>query len=234
MPLEELIENIDIGGPAMIRSAAKNCQDVAVVVSPADYQPILDNSAPADGSPAIRNGASRSKAFRTTADYDAAISARLEQMLRPRASARRTRHPGAASWMDLRYGENPHQQAALYGRRDGASRARSNCTARSFRTTIWWIWMRPGSWLVNFPVRRRPSSSTPIRRLRGASIAREAYRKALECDPVSAFGGVIGINRDGGRGDRERNREDFSWRPSPRRTIRRRRWRFSRRRRICV
>jgi phosphoribosylaminoimidazolecarboxamide formyltransferase / IMP cyclohydrolase len=112
----ELIENIDIGGPSMIRAAAKNYQDVAVVVSPGDYGAIAGRAAraAAASSPATIGGWPR-KAFRTTADYDAAISARLEQEDAagelPLDLALR-----APKVMDLRYGENPHQTAALYGR----------------------------------------------------------------------------------------------------------------------
>src|SRR5580700_2074285 len=79
--LEDLIENIDIGGPAMIRSAAKNHHDVAVVVSPADYGPILEELKANGGTlSAATHWQLAKKAFRTTADYDAAISARLEQV----------------------------------------------------------------------------------------------------------------------------------------------------------
>ena len=90
-PLEELIENIDIGGPTMIRAAAKNYQDVAVVVSPDDYAAILDELR-ADGgdlSPDTKWQLAK-KAFRTTADYDSAISARLEQVDARRRPARVT------------------------------------------------------------------------------------------------------------------------------------------------
>src|SRR5581483_4369126 len=113
--LEELIENIDIGGPTMIRAAAKNYQDVAVVVSPADYTAVMEELRAGGGSLSVdTKWRLAKKAFRTTADYDSAISARLEQV----------DHAGALpldlslrapKLMDLRYGENPHQSAALYG-----------------------------------------------------------------------------------------------------------------------
>src|ERR1017187_4331391 len=113
---EELIENIDIGGPSMIRAAAKNYHDVAVVVSPDDYEAIAAELRANAGvlAPATHWRLAK-KAFRTTADYDAAISARLEQEDAagelPEDLALR-----APKVMDLRYGENPHQPAALYGR----------------------------------------------------------------------------------------------------------------------
>ncbi|MGA2743044.1 MAG: bifunctional phosphoribosylaminoimidazolecarboxamide formyltransferase/IMP cyclohydrolase, partial [Bryobacteraceae bacterium] len=115
--LADLIENIDIGGPTMIRSAAKNYQDVAVVVSPADYAGIVAEMKAHDGalSPDSRWRLAQ-KAFRTTADYDHAIAARLTLVdgASPLPAVLDLR---AGKIMDLRYGENPHQSAALYGRR---------------------------------------------------------------------------------------------------------------------
>ena len=116
-PREELIENIDIGGPTMIRAAAKNYQDVAVVVSPDDYAGIVEELRAGGGALSIATKwRLAKKAFRTTAAYDAAISARLEREdcaspLPPDLNLR------AGKLMDLRYGENPHQAAALYGAR---------------------------------------------------------------------------------------------------------------------
>ena len=111
--MEELIENIDIGGPSMIRSAAKNHNDVAVVVSPNDYAGIIGELRASGGS-LSRETRWRlaKKAFRTTADYDAAISARLEQIDSP-GPLPLDLNLRAPKLMDLRYGENPHQSAAL-------------------------------------------------------------------------------------------------------------------------
>src|SRR6185312_287069 len=102
--LEELIENIDIGGPTMIRAAAKNYQDVAVVVSPDDYGPILEELYEHGSLTHETNWRLAKKAFRTTAKYDAAISARLDAGATP---AGLDIH--LPKLMDLRYGENPHQ-----------------------------------------------------------------------------------------------------------------------------
>ncbi|HEX2330584.1 MAG TPA: bifunctional phosphoribosylaminoimidazolecarboxamide formyltransferase/IMP cyclohydrolase, partial [Candidatus Angelobacter sp.] len=117
--LDELIENIDIGGPTMIRSAAKNFQDVAVVVSPGDYAAIANEMRDSGG--AISHETKwrlAQEAFRTTAEYDSAISARLAQV--DGAAPLPVRLDiGAEKLMDLRYGENPHQSAALYGTRAG-------------------------------------------------------------------------------------------------------------------
>ena len=111
--LEELIENIDIGGPTMLRAAAKNYQDVAVVTSPGDYHAILDELRATGGTLSLDTKWKLArKVFRTTADYDAAISARLEQVEAggPLPGDLSIRAPRL---LDLRYGENPHQSAAL-------------------------------------------------------------------------------------------------------------------------
>src|SRR5438132_13523383 len=119
---EELIENIDIGGPSMIRSAAKNFQDVAVVTSPADYDAIAQEMASHGGelSQQTRWGLAQ-KAFSTTAAYDSAIASNLERIS---ANGRFELHADIGfpqtlrlqfqKNMDLRYGENPHQKAAMY------------------------------------------------------------------------------------------------------------------------
>src|SRR4051812_33000280 len=111
--LEELIENIDIGGPTMIRAAAKNYQDVAVVVSPSDYDGIVTELR-AGGLSRETKWRLAKKAFRTTADYDTAISARLAQVGEDTAGALPAElNIRAPKLLDLRYGENPHQSAAL-------------------------------------------------------------------------------------------------------------------------
>lgn len=116
--LDDAIENIDIGGPSMLRSAAKNHASVTVVCDPADYATVLE--AYGEGTEAIRglNRALAQKVYRTTAAYDAAISSYLERQLDPIAA---TGLPETFSLtlpkaQALRYGENPHQKAALYGR----------------------------------------------------------------------------------------------------------------------
>ena len=98
--------------------------------------------------------------------------------------------------MDLRYGENPHQSAALYGRAARESPAPSSCRARNSPTTTWWISTRPGSWSASStgPPSAIIKHTNPCGCAEQDTLA-EAYRKAFEADPVSAFGGVIGINR---------------------------------------
>ena len=195
-PLEELIENIDIGGPTMIRAAAKNYQDVAVVVSPDDYSAILEELRTGGGdlSLATRWRLAK-KAFRTTADYDSAISARLE----------RVDHPGdlpldlalrAPKLMDLRYGENPHQSAALYGKAGaGVAGARQlHGKELSYNNLVdldaaWQLaceFTRPAAAVIKH--------TNPCGCSEDETLV-EAYRKAFAGDPISAYGGVIGLNR---------------------------------------
>src|SRR5690349_18303840 len=115
--LEDAIENIDIGGPSMIRSAAKNHHDVAVVVDPADYGPVLDEMRRGGGSVSLstRQRLAR-RAFQITARYDGAIADYLgSREVTEEAPFGETLHIALRKAQDLRYGENPHQKAALYG-----------------------------------------------------------------------------------------------------------------------
>ena len=195
-PREELIENIDIGGPTMIRAAAKNYQDVAVVVSPDDYASIVEELRAGDGAlPAETKWKLAKKAFRTTADYDAAISARLEREdnAGPLPLDLNLR---AGKLMDLRYGENPHQSAALYGARGrgvaGAEQLHGKELSYNNLVDLDAAWQlacefeRPAAIIVKH--------TNPCGCAERDSLG-EAYRKAFECDPVSAYGGVIGLNR---------------------------------------
>ena len=196
--LEELIENIDIGGPTMLRAAAKNYQDVAVVVSPDDYVPILDELRANNGELSRETKWKLAKkVFRTTADYDAAISARLEQIgAAPAGPLPDDLAIRAPKLMSLRYGENPHQSAALYGRAGqgvaGAAQIQGKELSYNNLVDLDAAWQ-----LVNEftgPAVAIIKHTNPCGCAEQASLA-EAWRKALECDPVSAFGGVIGINR---------------------------------------
>ena len=131
---EELIENIDIGGPSMIRSAAKNFQDVAVVTSPADYEAHRrgDGERRAAALSAATKWRLAQKAFATTAAYDSAIASTLERVsanghFELQTRGRLSRRIFACRFskvMDLRYGENPHQKAAMYS--DGSGRGVAN------------------------------------------------------------------------------------------------------------
>ncbi len=194
--LAELIENIDIGGPTMLRAAAKNYQDVAVVTTPQDYPAILEELRTSAGELSLdTKWRLARKVFRTTADYDAAISARLEQLSAP-GPLPCDLAIRAPKMMDLRYGENPHQSAALYGRpgRGIAGAGQLHGKELSYNNLVdldaaWQLaaeFDRPAVVIVKH--------TNPCGCAEQDTLV-EAYRKAFEADPVSAYGGVIGINR---------------------------------------
>jgi phosphoribosylaminoimidazolecarboxamide formyltransferase/IMP cyclohydrolase len=219
---EELIENIDIGGPSMIRSAAKNFHDVAVVTSPADYQAIAGELTANQGALSLETKWKLAqKAFATTAAYDSAIASTLEGIpdvgnFAPPATAelRSAGQPGAAvptkieffpptlrlpfqKTLDLRYGENPHQRAAMYsdGSGVGVANARQiQGKELSYNNIV----DLQAAWDLaqefDEPVCAIIKHTNPAGTATGRTLA-EAYQRALECDPVSAFGGVIGVNR---------------------------------------
>jgi phosphoribosylaminoimidazolecarboxamide formyltransferase/IMP cyclohydrolase len=195
-PLAELIENIDIGGPTMLRAAAKNYQDVAVVTAPEDYASVIEEMRASGGTLSLdTKWRLARKVFRTTAAYDAAISARLEQVdaAGPLPLDLAIRAP---KLMDLRYGENPHQAAALYGRpgQGIAGAAQLHGKELSYNNLV----DLDAAWqLVNEfqqPAVAIVKHTNPCGCAEQDTLV-EAYRKAFEADPVSAFGGVIGINR---------------------------------------
>ncbi len=203
-----LIENIDIGGPSMVRSAAKNFEDVAIVTCVTDY-PALTEELKANSGALTRATRWRlaRQAFATTAAYDAAIANTLDRIAdapEPTAPAApdttalpstlRINFPLAQS---LRYGENPHQRAALYS--DGTGQGVAGATQLqgkelSFNNLVdldacWELaqeFEEPAVIIVKH--------TNPCGAATGATVL-EAYQKALAADPVSAFGSVVGINR---------------------------------------
>jgi phosphoribosylaminoimidazolecarboxamide formyltransferase/IMP cyclohydrolase len=194
------IENIDIGGPAMIRAAAKNHGDVAVVVDPADYAGVVAELEQHGGATtvALRRKLA-AKAYARTAAYDAAISNWLFEELGEPAPAYRAF--GGRLAEPLRYGENPHQSAAFYRtpeRRPGVSTARQlqgkqlsynnlNDTDAAYECVAEFDPDRTAACVI-------VKHANPCGVAEGASLA-EAYRKALACDPASAFGGIVALNR---------------------------------------
>jgi phosphoribosylaminoimidazolecarboxamide formyltransferase/IMP cyclohydrolase len=202
---EELIENIDIGGPSMIRSAAKNFQDVAVVTSPADYTSIAEEMAKSGGElSAATKWRLAQKAFATTAAYDSAIASTLERVsvngrvdFHPEVRFPPTLRLSFNKVMDLRYGENPHQEAAMYS--DGSSTGVANGRQLQGKELSYNnIVDLQAAWDLaqefEEPVCAIIKHTNPCGTATGKTLT-EAYKKALECDPVSAFGGVIGVNR---------------------------------------
>jgi phosphoribosylaminoimidazolecarboxamide formyltransferase/IMP cyclohydrolase len=197
-PLAELIENIDIGGPTMIRAAAKNYQDVAVVTASADYAALIEELRLNDGSlsPETHWNLAK-KAFATTAAYDRAVSARLAEIPptnEPLPAMLDIRAPRAAA---LRYGENPHQSAALYttGKTGIAGAEQLHGKELSYNNLVDLdaAWQLIGEF--DAPASAIIKHTNPCGCAEGQTLA-ESYRRAFEADPVSAYGGVLAFNRE--------------------------------------
>ncbi|HKS88337.1 MAG TPA: bifunctional phosphoribosylaminoimidazolecarboxamide formyltransferase/IMP cyclohydrolase, partial [Stellaceae bacterium] len=192
----ECIENIDIGGPALIRAAAKNHEFVAVVTDPADYRPLLDEIAAAGGTGLATRRRLARKAYALTAAYDAAVARWFEQqegVVFPPTLV------GVAEFAaDTRYGENPHQKAALYrneGRRPGVVTARqvqgkelsyNNYADTDAAFELVAEFAEPAVAIIKH--------ANPCGVALGKGL-RDAWERALACDPVSAFGGIVAVNR---------------------------------------
>jgi phosphoribosylaminoimidazolecarboxamide formyltransferase/IMP cyclohydrolase len=201
----DTVENVDIGGPAMIRAAAKNHEYVAVIVQPEDYAALiaeLDERRGATGGAARRAWAA--KAFARTAAYDALIA----QWLQGEVDGRDPEAPPPARMtvtgvlrQSLRYGENPHQRAAFYvtgERRFGVATAEQLCgkelsynnindTDAAFELAAEFD---PATHAAVVIVKHANPCGVAV-----AASALDAYRLALRCDPVSAFGGIVALNR---------------------------------------
>jgi len=210
----ELIENIDIGGPAMLRSAAKNFRSVAVIADPADYQLVANElHEKRDLSLATRLELAR-KAFAHTARYDGEIATELERLIADDTLAvgrleklPRRLHLPLQRCEVMRYGENPHQAAALYvptGREAAGFAAAKQIQGKelSYNNLV----DLDSAWALASEFKRPAVAIIKHNNPCGAAEQeqlRDAYAKALACDPVSAFGGVIAFNRvlDGATAD---------------------------------
>ncbi len=202
--IDELIENIDIGGPTLIRAAAKNCQDVAVVVSPADYGAILEEMRAAGGRLSLETRWRLARqAFSLTAAYDRAITARLAAIevengeFHDRPSALpAVLDVRAARRFELRYGENPHQRAALYASATsglaGGQQLQGKELSYNNLVDLDAAWQLAGEF--ERPAAAIIKHTNPCGCAEQATLA-ESYRAAFACDPVSAFGGVLAFNR---------------------------------------
>jgi len=197
---EECIENIDIGGPAMIRAAAKNHDDVAVVIEASDYSALLEELAVNQGATTLSlRRRLAAKAYARTAAYDAAISNWFAEQLKTEAPDFRAF--GGRLIQSLRYGENPHQSAAFYRlpkKRAGVSTARQlqgkelsynniNDTDAAYEA-------------VGEFDPKRTAACVIVKHANPCGVAEDkdlvsAYRKALACDSTSAYGGIIALNR---------------------------------------
>jgi phosphoribosylaminoimidazolecarboxamide formyltransferase / IMP cyclohydrolase len=202
----DVIENIDIGGPSMVRSAAKNFADVAIVTSVGDYASLADELAANAGSLSHATRWRLAKAaFAVTAAYDAGIATALESIEAPSGKAifSQGELPATIRVIDplskaLRYGENPHQKAALYT--DGSGKGVANAKQLQGKELSYNnIVDLDACWELvsefDEPAVIIIKHTNPCGASTGASVV-EAYRRALAADPVSAFGGVIGINRE--------------------------------------
>lgn len=205
---EDLIENIDIGGPSMVRSAAKNFDAVAVVTSPEDYDRVA-GEIEVHGAvlPATRWELAR-KAFARTAAYDATIASTLERVtgepghLELPASAEPFPQHLRLQYekkQDLRYGENPHQKAAVYSDPNFSGGIAHGEVLQGKELSFNNLVDLEACWdLVQefeHPAVAIIKHTNPCGCAEGATVV-EAYQKALAADPVSAFGSVIGINRE--------------------------------------
>jgi phosphoribosylaminoimidazolecarboxamide formyltransferase/IMP cyclohydrolase len=196
---DECVEQIDIGGPTMVRAAAKNHPSVAVVVSPSSYDEVLA-AVKAGGTTLEQRRSLAVQAFRHTASYDIAVASWMGNVLAPDDDS------GFPAWMGaswergevLRYGENPHQRAALYV---GSQAGDTLATAEQLHGKQ----MSYNNYLDTEAALRAANDfsapavaiikhANPCGIAVGADVA-DAHRRAHACDPVSAFGGVIAVNR---------------------------------------
>jgi len=196
--IDEAIENIDIGGPAMIRAAAKNHDGVAVIVEPADYESVLDD---------LRNNAltleSRrrlaAKAYAHTASYDTAITKYLSNSLGDDALGQRYLYSGNLSER-MRYGENPHQNAAFYV--DQQAPAGSLAAAKQLQgKALSYNNIADSDAALECVKQFEKPACVIVKHANPCGVAvadniLDAYEKAFKTDPTSAFGGIIAFNRD--------------------------------------
>jgi phosphoribosylaminoimidazolecarboxamide formyltransferase/IMP cyclohydrolase len=202
-PFEEIVENIDIGGPSMVRAAAKNHQHVGVVVDPVDYDSILAELQENDRtlSEPTRFRLFR-KAFQHTARYDAAISnyfSSLDDEKKPRRWGESFTIQ-VAKIQDMRYGENPHQSAAFYETQGETGPSIARAHQIQGKELLFQQHSRRrrgaqhGSRIFRYR-HRRDQTQQSLRRGIIEAILADSFRKAKACDPVSIFGGVIAFNR---------------------------------------
>jgi phosphoribosylaminoimidazolecarboxamide formyltransferase/IMP cyclohydrolase len=195
---DECVEQIDIGGPSMVRAAAKNHPSVAIVTSPSSYADVV--AALADGGFTLdQRKRLAAEAFVHTASYDVAVASWMGSVLSDTSDG--TGFPAwtGATWEKssvLRYGENPHQPAALYTSAFGGLAAAEQLHGKemSYNNYVDTDAARRAANDFAEPAVAIIKHANPCGIAVGADVA-EAHRKAHECDPVSAFGGVIAVNR---------------------------------------
>ncbi len=201
LPLDEAMEEVDIGGPTMLRAAAKNHADVLVVVDPNDYARVGEALRTNDVDLALRRALAR-KVFDHTATYDRAIASYFDQQVAPDALFPANLVLQLERVQSLRYGENPDQAAAFYAERgaprDGiASLEQLHGKELSFNNILD---VEAGVLAVSAWNNDAAAACVIIKHTTPCGVAlapttEVAYEKALECDPVSAFGGIVAFNR---------------------------------------
>ncbi|WP_067672224.1 bifunctional phosphoribosylaminoimidazolecarboxamide formyltransferase/IMP cyclohydrolase [Nocardia miyunensis] len=209
---DECVEQIDIGGPSMVRAAAKNHPSVGVVVDVADYDRVLD-AVRSGGFTLVERTELAAKAFQHTASYDVAVASWMTDVLTADQDSQAAAEPDSAAaerfpaWLGatwtresvLRYGENPHQAAALYTDAAGApglaqaNQLHGKEMSYNNYTDADAAWR--AAWDHTAPAVAVVKHANPCGIAVGDDIA-QAHRKAHACDPVSAFGGVIAANRE--------------------------------------
>lgn len=189
---DEVVEMIDIGGPTMVRAAAKNHEGVAILVNPSDYQTVLDEIDAHGGTTRATRTALAAKAFQHTAEYDATVASwfqRDQQWAEFLPMVVRKQQ-------DLRYGENPHQSAAFYGQGAHGLAAATQLGGKELSYNN--ILDTNAAWgmAIDFddPCVAIIKHTNPAGLATAATLA-EAYPKSLAGDPVSAFGGIVATNR---------------------------------------
>jgi phosphoribosylaminoimidazolecarboxamide formyltransferase/IMP cyclohydrolase len=204
---EELIENIDIGGPTMLRSAAKNFESVTVVTDPADFARVAGELESAGETSLVTRLELARKVFATTSRYDGMIATELERLsasaghvtLETKPALPERVHIALRRQQELRYGENPHQVAALYvpaGRAPGGLAAAKQLQGKELSYNNFVDLEAARSLAAEFtnPAAVIIKHNNPCGTAEQATLL-NAYLKALACDPVSAFGGVLAFNR---------------------------------------
>lgn len=198
---EDAIENIDIGGPAMVRASAKNHDRVAIVVDPLDYCTLIDEINTHDGGVTLATRKRlAAKAFTHTAQYDAMVSSYLTQRTQSSASEFPELLPlQFRKRMELRYGENPHQQAAFYTSNDLCGASVANAAQLQGKQLSYNNIADSDTALecvrqFDVPACVIVKHANPCGVSIGANIL-EAYQRAYQTDPTSAFGGIIAFNR---------------------------------------
>jgi phosphoribosylaminoimidazolecarboxamide formyltransferase/IMP cyclohydrolase len=198
-PFDELVEQIDIGGPSLLRAAGKNFRDVMVVVDPSDYPQVLEQLERPDGPSLEFKFALMQKAFAHTAQFDSIISQTLETIVLEDGEFMRL--GGLTSWaqpataVPLRYGENPHQKAEWtpwpveaggWQVHQGKGLSYTNLLDLDAALRIVLEFTEPAATVIKH--------TNPCGTATGGAIA-EAYVRARDADPLSAFGGIVGLNR---------------------------------------